>query len=85
MTTGSESSPPASARNADRDKDELFRRTFPHKSSDAAMTLEEQQFWHNSLNQLHKERYNRAVAWKNQAVLRYRYIMGVFDRYGTSH
>lgn len=49
------------------------------------MTLEEQQFWHNSLNQLHKERYNRAVAWKNQAVLRYRHMMGVFDRYGTSH
>ena len=69
----------------DKDKDELFRRAFPHKSSNAGMTLDEQQFWHNSINQLHKERYNRAVAWKNQAVLRYRYMMGVFDRYSASH
>jgi hypothetical protein len=48
------------------------------------MTLEEQKFWQNNLNQQYQERYNRAVAWKNWALQRYKYMMNVFDRYNAT-
>jgi hypothetical protein len=68
----------------DKDKEKLFRRTFPYKSSNSGMTLEEQKFWQNNLNQQYQERYNRAVAWKNWALQRYKYMMNVFDRYNAT-
>jgi hypothetical protein len=74
----------AAQHSIDIDREELFRRTFPHKSSSAGMTLNEQQFWNNRINQLYEERHRRAVAWKNKAMIRYGYMMNVFDRYNAS-
>lgn len=75
----------AAQKSVDKDRDELFRRTFPGKTRSSGMTIEEQSFWNDRINQLHRERYNGAVAWKNRAVMRYQYMMSVFDRYQAVH
>ncbi len=75
----------AAQSSVDKDKEEIFRRAFPYKSLYSSMTVNEQRFWNDRINQLTAERYNRALSWKNTATTRYKYMMDVFNRYSQGN
>lgn len=67
-------------RYVDKNIEEIWRRSFPYKSiSERSLTLQEQQFWHNNLNRIYVDIYNRAVSRKNEAIGRYQAMMHAFE------
>jgi len=68
----------------ENEKSVLFSRTFPGKSMNQGFTLQEQQFWQNNLNQFYRDRYIEAVARKNAAIVRYKYMVDALNRYYTT-
>ncbi len=78
--------PEKEAQNAlDDNRAQLFNSIFPHKSiSDKNFTVSEQQLWENRQRRYYVDVYNRTVARRNEAMLRYNYMLREFDRFNNN-
>jgi|GEM_PF-498144 S1-C subfamily serine protease len=69
----------------DQYRDELFKRTFPHKSdSEKDLTVGEQQMWENIQNRYYNNAYNKSVLRRNSAINKYNYMIQQFKKYISS-
>jgi S1-C subfamily serine protease len=69
----------------DQYRDELFKRTFPHKSdSEKNLTVGEQQMWENIQNRYYNNAYNKSVLRRNTAINKYNYMIQQFKKYISS-
>ena len=69
----------------DQYRDELYKRTFPHKSaSENNLTVGEQQMWENIQNRYYNNAYNNSVLRRNTAINKYNYMIQQFKKYISS-
>ncbi len=69
----------------DNNRERLFKSLFPHKSiDDKSLNVSEQQWWENRQKRYHVEIYNKAAARRNEAIIRYNYMLREFDRFNNN-
>jgi hypothetical protein len=69
----------------DNNRERLFKSLFPHKAiDDKSLNVSEQQWWDNRQKRYHVEIYNKAAARRNEAILRYNYMLREFDRFNNN-
>ena len=69
----------------ERDREELFKSVFPHKSmSDANLTNAEKEWLERRNNRHYVEVYNKAMSRRNEAVRKYNLMMREFDRFNNN-
>jgi hypothetical protein len=78
--------PEKEAQNAlDDNREQLFNSIFPHKSIKGKnFTVSEQQVWENRQRTYYVDVYNKTMARRNEAILRYNYMLREFDRFNNN-